>query len=285
MKFLHPSYLNWLWLFRRIQFLLEEYSALVIMGLPNRAESWCWLSQSSENHLVKTDFNRQNSSNETRIEDLTGQAAPSALELAASQFHPSLCADGQAARSSQEQWQQLLKWAAAKGLILDQEYSSPERSDTSEHEVRFDEPTRRWFKYTIPGLCGFSVDWNGHEPPHLRMATPDEYFQRLCLQNELFADDINLVGFWNDINGGGWRMVTSQPDIVGEPATRIQILEGMRDYGFSPLPVSGPNNAPAFRREDVIVWDAHPGNFVMTPEGVLVPIDLIITENRGIKGP
>ena len=201
MKFLHPSYLHWLWLalipillwlFRRIQFIVEEYSALVILGSPNRAESWCWQSQSSENHLVKATIDQQTKVHETRIQDITGQAAPSTLELAASQFYPGLCADGQAARSSQELWRQLFKRAVTKGLILSAEHPSPVRSDTFEHEVRFDELTR--------------------------------------------------------------------------------------------MPVSGPNNTPAFRREDIIVWDAHPGNFVMTPDGVLVPIDLIITENRGING-
>ena len=75
-----------------------------------------------------------------------------------------------------------------------------------------------------------------------------------------------------------WRIVTSQPDVAGDAATRLEILEGMRDYGFSPLPVPGPNNAPAFRKGRMVVWDAHPGNFVMASGGVLVPIDLIITE-------
>jgi hypothetical protein len=97
------------------------------------------------------------------------------------------------------------------------------------------------------------------------------------------VDDILLIGLWHDQSGGGWRIVTSQPDIPGEPATRIQILDGMMGYGFKPLAVSGVNRSPAFRNDQCIVWDAHPGNFVWKDE-TLVPIDLIISIPTRVKG-
>lgn len=144
--------------------------------------------------------------------------------------------------------------------------------------MRYDPLLNRWFKYTIPGHSGFTVDWDGSSPPVLRMATLLEYFERLLLQNNLFKDDIHLVGLWQDILGGGWRIVSSQPDITGDPATRIQILEGMKLYHFTPLGVPGVNKSPAFRNGPIIVWDAHPGNYVWKDD-TLVPIDLIITES------
>lgn len=104
------------------------------------------------------------------------------------------------------------------------------------------------------------------------MAAPAEYLKRLQLQNALFMDTIRLVGLWHDVDGGGWRLVISQADIVGAPPTQIQILEGMRKIGFTPLEVPRPNNAPAFRRDNIVVRDGHPGNLVWTPDEVLVPI-------------
>ena len=41
--------------------------------------------------------------------------------------------------------------------------------------MRYDPATNRWFKYTIPGHSGFTVDWDGTGPPALRMATQLEW--------------------------------------------------------------------------------------------------------------
>ena len=166
-------------------------------------------------------------------------------------------------------------------MILPANFPGAKVSKTAEHDVRFDEELNRWVKYTIPQCTGLTVDWDGVEEPLLRMATPLEYLKRIHLQNVFFGDTIRLLGLWYDQAGGGWRVVISQADIVGVPPSRIQILEGMRDLGFLPLGIPGPNRAPAFRRDNVIVWDGHPGNLVWTIGDVLVPIDLIITEFKG----
>jgi hypothetical protein len=285
MHLLHPSQLNWLWLavIPIVLWWLRAVGAgfwtfpLASAACFAERQQQVRLSHNTENDLVKNLVILHTAGHEASSSRSFGKAASSALEFASAQLCAGLRADGSPASSSAEQWQRLIRWASEERLILPPDYPQPVRSDTSEHDVRFDEVTGRWFKYTFEGLCGFSVDWDEKSPPHLRMATPVEYLRRLVLQNEVFADDIELVGLWSR-GDGAWRVVTSQPDVAGEPATRVQILEGLRAHGFQPLPVPGPNNAPAFRRLNTVVWDAHPGNFVMTSDGVLVPIDLIITE-------
>ena len=187
----------------------------------------------------------ENEDHEPPEHDATGPSTPaqSALERAAAHLCGSLRTDGSHAGRAEDEWRDLLKWAASKKLILPVDYESPARSETAEHDVRYEGLAQRWFKYTIPGHCGFTVDCDGNDDsePTLRLATPSEYLSRLIAQNKLFVDDILLIGLWHDQSGGGWRIVTSQPDIPGEPATRIQILDGMMGYGFKPLAVSGVN--------------------------------------------
>ena len=279
MHILHPSQLHWLWRNKRSpSFGTKSSLVLVGAGLPERFEL-PWTSQQKQFCLVTGTPNPHTQYHATPNSNSLGEASSSALELAAALFSPGLRSDGPDAGGSKEQWQRLIEWAASKGLILPVDYPAPVRSETAEHDVRYDESNGRWFKYTIPGHCGFTVDLDNAGNAQLRMAYPAEYFRRLQLQNQVFADDLHLVGLVNDLSGGGWRIVTSQPDVIGEPPSRMQILEGMLGYGFRPLSDRGPNNALAFRRGNLIVWDSHPGNFVMTPTGVLAPIDLIITEH------
>ena len=207
----------------------------------------------------------------------------SALENAAAHLCSGLCTNGQGSGSARsieaEQWNRLIDWCASSRLVFGDDSPPPDRIGGAEHDVRYDAVSLRWWKYTNPGFSGLTVDWVREEVPCLRMATPHEYFARLILQNQLFADDIRLEGLWMDRAGGGWRIVTSQPDVAGEPATLQQISESMATQEFEELPIRGVgrSGALAFRRGQFVVWDAHPANFVRTQEDVIVAIDVIIT--------
>lgn len=94
----------------------------------------------------------------------------------------------------------------------------PPESESREHDVIFDPATGRWWKYTKPNAAGYGIEWGADGTPYMISAFPIEYLQRLRLQNDLFGDDIQLEGLWLDPNGA-WRIVTTQPDVDGIPAT------------------------------------------------------------------
>ena len=106
---------------------------------------------------------------------------------------------------------------------------------------------------------------------------PVEYLERLILQNELFSDQITFVGIGGNIRAP--RIMTRQPDIIGEAANDEEIVRMMTEaLGFQCLPPRfsvGYQDSLAFIREDVAVFDLRPANVVRTPEGLIVPIDAI----------
>lgn len=113
--------------------------------------------------------------------------------------------------------------------------------------------------------------------PGLEAASPQEYFDRLLLQNEIFADRVTFVGI------GGERedplIITRQPDIPGIAASEKAIVRMMTvELGFtrlSPRYSVGYENSLAFVRDNVAVFDLRPANVVETPEGIIIPIDAI----------
>lgn len=103
----------------------------------------------------------------------------------------------------------------------------------------------------------------------LRPATPLEYLDRLALQNDLFGDSIEFLGFVKQ--RVGWSLVTSQAFLTGEKPAIDQIAAMMASYGFRRL--DGEN--AYFRASDrLAVFDAHARNFVLT-DGIPVPFDVI----------
>lgn len=208
--------------------------------------------------------------------------AQSALVEAAAHLRPSLRTDGSRAAgggSVEQQWDALERFAAQNRLILPAAFPPPDRHGGAEHDVRFDPVTGRWWKYTSPGFAGLTVDWDATSDPILRLAAPAEYLCRLVMQNESFSDDITLEGLWFDEAGGGLRIVTSQPDVAGEPATLNQITDSLGKMGFQKLPFPGIGRAGAlaFKLGSMALWDAHPANFFVTNDNAVVPIDLILT--------
>ena len=191
------------------------------------------------------------------------------------------------------QVQQLIAWAkAAQRLIAEPDFERlPLVSDeTGEHEVRFHEQDRRLWKKTWPGTFGMMPAWSpeGWKPT---CATPSDYLERFILHNALFQDDVRLEGVIisahpSQLVGavlGGCSIVISQRWLIAADdqsphPTSEQIASFMQELGFKPLPDSFFG---WFREDDgVIVLDAKPDNFILTPDGIL-PFDLILARGVG----
>ena len=140
----------------------------------------------------------------------------------------------------EREWTALREYAQAQGLILPADFPGPLREGGREHDVRFDEATGRWWKYTKRTAAGYTVDWTGRleDAPQLLPALPLDYLERLMAQNAVFADDIRLEGLWPD-GSRDWRIITSQPDVPGEPASAAEIVLGMEASGWETLPFRG----------------------------------------------
>src|SRR5258708_5463521 len=113
-------------------------------------------------------------------------------------------------------------------------------------------------------------------PPTVgKRSRPDSASHHCWAINFLFADDIRLEEMLN-VGSHNWRIVTSQPDIPGRAADFDEIELAMKELGFVLLPWRGIgyDRSMAFQRGAHAIWDCHPGNFVRTPDGVVVPIDV-----------
>lgn len=126
----------------------------------------------------------------------------------------------------------------------------------------------------VPGLDD-SGRWR------LMKATPSQYLLRCGLANAVFGDDIQLYAIAQDQAGDSSvpSIITSQPFIVGTPAEGKDIAAYLRTLGFEPLPAaahrpSGLHDVWCRRLDSLVVCDAVAGNFVQTPSGEIVPIDL-----------
>lgn len=163
----------------------------------------------------------------------------------------------------------------------------PVSNHTAEHEVRFREADQRAVKRTWPGTYGNvprEVTGRWIQSP----ATAAEYLHRLALQNDLFADDLQLEGAMlsrgpSMIIGqpaGGISLVSSQPwlradDEDAPHPSELEIVEFLRHQGFDPM--IGSLFGWRHLDEGIIILDAKPDNFIKTNSGIL-PIDLLIAQ-------
>ncbi len=212
-------------------------------------------------------------------------ASGGALESAISALERSLCADGPIDGGIPEgehagyQWRELFDWAAKNGLVCPAEVT-PARPGGREHDVTFLESERRWRKFTKPDGCGYTVEIAAE--PVFIPATPLQYLERLRLQNEFWGDDINLDGV--QVRNPGARIVTSQPDIRGEapsPDILHKYLSLEFDFQRLNLPPMGYYKSASYLFGNMGMFDVHPANFVETPKGIIVPIDVIMIRFSG----
>ena len=140
--------------------------------------------------------------------------------------------------------QSLASWADERGALWAK--SSPPRTDEltgGEHLVEIDEAAGLVFKSTHPGKFGFAADVEMVRPkgwkakPRITAglvdASPNEYLFRLAKQNELFGDDVRVVGLVRYPQGVS--VLTTQPFYKG--TSRTWIIDhghGQRSSGINP---------------------------------------------------
>src|SRR5690606_27856594 len=57
----------------------------------------------------------------------------------------------------QREWEELIRWAEARGLMPPADFRGPEGFGGAEHDLRFDASAGRWYKYTRPNSAGRTV--------------------------------------------------------------------------------------------------------------------------------
>lgn len=160
----------------------------------------------------------------------------------------------------------LRPWAEERGLLIDR--TPPDLDLHGEHGVYHDESKGRYFKVTRGDRHqGYGIALGSH----LHGASPAEYLDRLVLQNSLFDDDIRLEWISPRPNRK-LAIVSSQPDITGEPARPGEIDVLMESKGFTRL-TDGAFLDPG---NSILVFDMFPRNVVRSPDGTLYPIDPVI---------
>ena len=142
-----------------------------------------------------------------------------------------------------------------------------------EHEVWFNSETI--IKLTYPDFFGLRVVYRTDED---KRCNPCEYFERWVLHNDLFGDDVEVLGAFETTKG--MRTVLSQKAIQGNPATEEEIRFFFKGNGWLP-----------FRTDDGCAWfdqtrllvisDTHQGNLIKTPDDFMVPIDFRIQPVSG----
>ncbi len=137
------------------------------------------------------------------------------------------------------------------------------------------------YKATWREQFGFVPGLDARGRWRLLKATPSQYLLRCGLANAVFGDDIQLYAIAQDQAGdsGVPSIITSQPFIVGTPAAEKEIAAYLKKLGFEALPAaahrpSGLHDVWCRRRDSLVICDAVAGNFVRTPTGEILPIDL-----------
>jgi hypothetical protein len=142
-----------------------------------------------------------------------------------------------------------------------------------EHEVWFlDEEV---VKVTYPDFFGIRVI-NRHDEDN--RCLPCEYFERWVLHNELFGDDVSIVGAFETLEG--IRTILLQKAIKGSPTSEPRIKQFFVGNGWTEFR-SGDECAWFDESRNLVVSDTHPGNLIETPDGALVPIDFRIQPVAG----
>ena len=212
--------------------------------------------------------------------------AQGALESAARHLRATPRPGGTSALGSRKifrgrQERDLLAWAEENHcLIPAAAFPRDLRAGGEEHRIATPGDGARYWKFTHPGRCGFTIvigEETGQQP-ELTYALPLEYLERLEIHNSLFADRIYLEGI--ALEGEQLVIVTSQPAVIGGPVTHDEMVAFMAKLWFQPLRglSLGRPGALAFYRDldEVAAFDAHPGNFVKDDNGVVLPIDLVL---------
>jgi hypothetical protein len=162
----------------------------------------------------------------------------------------------------------LVAWAAENERWIERRsITLRSQSPGVEHEVIFDAARQRFLKITQPGSYGHigTSRWGKLE---LVQATPLDYLDRLALTDTMFSDGTTLVGIISHTSGP--RLVTAQPLVVGQRPSQEDIIAWLQSLGFAAVGRKTYWN-PA---ERIAIFDAHPGNVLVTSSGQMCPIDI-----------
>ena len=139
-------------------------------------------------------------------------------------------------------------------------------------------------KLTLPEVYGyrFVLDVDGGMI-WLRPAIASEYLGRMGLMDAVFGVAVQVVGVVK--NPHGWpQIATGQPWIDGAIPDAGETAEWLAEQGFYAMARefqdrgSVPAGSAWYRPADnVLLGDAVPRNFIKTPEGIIVPIDVSLT--------
>jgi hypothetical protein len=177
----------------------------------------------------------------------------------------------------------LVAWADARGLLSTR--SRPPQPDDltgGEHSVEINEALGMVFKSTHPGKFGYSADVELVHPrgwkskPRITAglvdASPEEYLFRLAMQNELFGDEIRVMGLARFPQGVS--VLTTQPFYEGERTEQTHIDAWFESPGWSKL----ADKPGAFYDavKNLLVMDALPRNVLTLRNGNLMPFDVVI---------
>ncbi len=139
----------------------------------------------------------------------------------------------------------LVAWADARGALWIKT-SAPKTDELTggEHLVEIDENAGIVFKSTHPGKFGYSADVELVHPrgwkakPRITAglvdATPEEYLFRLAMQNELFRDEIRVMGVARFPQG--LSVLTTQPFYEGDRTDQAYIDAWFESPGWRKLP-------------------------------------------------
>lgn len=172
------------------------------------------------------------------------------------------------------EYRALVEWAEVAGLLLPFSYIEQFSfiGDGAEHHVRKNEADGTAVKATHPNRFGHSTLDEGQS------ASPVEYLKRLAWQNQIFGDDIRILGVAYD--DGQMEVLHSQPWISSHPIRPNPFKEEIDAYmgRFEFVSTSLDLDTPVYfsKAHGLIAADAHDRNILRDGDGVLTAIDLVI---------
>jgi hypothetical protein len=162
-----------------------------------------------------------------------------------------------------------------------------------EHQVWIDDPPTTVLKHTLPGFYGRTVDesvlldartFQNRHRLILRGALPSEYLRRWAVLHSVFG--LPTVYHGKVGSGPEPQMAIAQPYIEqddSDPPTLYDVTLFMEAYGFAkiePQIIAIPEVADVtwYRQADgILITDAHARNFRKDLDGVIIPVDLVVT--------
>lgn len=172
--------------------------------------------------------------------------------------------------------------------------TAPSFAEGGEHRVYGSTVEAELIKHTLPGFYGRIMDERVLLDPStflskpkltMRGALPSEYLRRWAVMADVFGMVTNYLG---RVEGAGREpmMAVSQTYIVereDDPATLEDLAALMTAHGFVPVDPRNVINPEVqhvtwHRQSDgLLITDAHARNFRKDLEGVIFPIDLVIS--------